>query len=53
VGYVYFFPDGTPPVPPSSTPPTGASFVHFNLSQLGAVMQMLREEKPILLYEFA
>lgn len=30
----------------------GRVFVHLNLSQLGPVLMMLREEKPIYLYEF-
>ena len=51
-GYVYFFPDGTPLAPPVIDSTNGRIFVHFNLSQFAGVAQMLREEKPIYLYEF-
>jgi hypothetical protein len=51
-GYAYFFPDGTPLAQPVIDAANGQVFVHFNLSQLGPVLQMLREEKPIYLYEF-
>jgi hypothetical protein len=27
-------------------------FVHFNLSQFAGVLQLLREERPVYLYEF-
>ena len=50
-GYAYFFPDGTPLAPAVIDAANGRIFVHFNLSQLAGVMQMLREEKPIYLYE--
>lgn len=51
-GYVYFFPDGTPLAPPVIDSTHGRIHVHFNLSQLGPVLQLLREEKPLYLYEF-
>lgn len=51
-GYAYFFPDGTPLAPPVIDSTNGRIFVHFNLSQFDGTLQMLREEKPIYLYEF-
>jgi hypothetical protein len=51
-GYAYFYPDGTPLAPAVIDAANGQVFVHFNLSQLGPVLMMLREEKPIYLYEF-
>jgi hypothetical protein len=51
-GYAYFYPDGTPLADPGIDSTNGAVFVHFNLSQLDGVLQMLREEKPLNLYEF-
>ena len=49
-GYVYFFPDGTPLAAPVHDPANGRIFLHFNLSQLHAVTEILRTEKPIYLY---
>jgi hypothetical protein len=51
-GYVYFFPDGTPLAPPVIDSTNSQVFVHFNLAQLEGVLQMLREEKPVYLFEF-
>jgi hypothetical protein len=51
-GYAYFYPDGTPLSQPVIDAANGQVFVSFNLSQLGPVLQMLREEKPVYLYEF-
>lgn len=51
-GYVYFFPDGTPLADPVIDSANGRVYIHYNLSQLTPVMQMLREEKPIWLFEF-
>ena len=51
-GYAYFFPDGTPLAPAVIDATNGRVFVHFNLSQLAGVLQLLREEKPVYLYEF-
>lgn len=51
-GYAYFFPDGTALAPAVVDSANGQIFVHFNLSQLGPVLEMLREETPIYLYEF-
>lgn len=51
-GYVYFFPDGTPLAPSVHDPANGRIFLHFNLAQFHAVMEMLRTEKPIYLYYF-
>ena len=31
---------------------TGAIYVHFNLSQFAGVVHLLREERPVYLYEF-
>jgi hypothetical protein len=50
-GHVYFHPDGTPLSPPVIDAVSGQVFLSFNLSQLAAVLQMLREEQPIYLYE--
>ncbi len=49
-GYVYFFPDGTPLSPPVEDANNGRVFLHFNLSQFHATMEMLRTEKPIYIY---
>ncbi len=49
-GYAYFFADGTPLADPVIT--ADKVFVHFNLSELDSILQMLREERPIYLYEF-
>ena len=51
-GYVYFHPDGTPLSPPVIDAVAGQVFLSFNLSLLDPVLQMLREEQPIYLYEF-
>jgi hypothetical protein len=51
-GYAYFFPDGTPLAPPVIDAANGAIYVHFNLSQFAGVVQLLREERPVYLYEF-
>jgi len=49
-GYVYFFPDGTPLAPPVHDSTNGRVFLHFNLYQLHAVMEMVRAEKPLYVY---
>jgi len=49
-GYVYFFPDGTNLASPVHDPANGRIFLHFNLCQFHAIMEMLRTEKPIYLY---
>lgn len=49
-GYVYFFPDGTQLAPPVEDSTNGRVFLHFNLSQFHATMEMLRTEDPIILY---
>jgi hypothetical protein len=41
-GYAYFLPDGTPLAPAV----IDAVNVHFSLSQLTGVLQLLREERP-------
>ena len=51
-GYAYFYPDGTPLAPPVIDSANGRVFVHYNLSQLAGVLQMVREERPLYLYEF-
>jgi len=51
-GYAYFFPDGTALSPPAIDDVNGAIYVHYNLSQFVGVLQMLREEQPVYLYEF-
>ena len=49
-GYVYFFPDGTSLAPPVFDATNGRAFLHFNLSQFHATMEMLRNESPIYVY---
>ncbi|MBC8224590.1 hypothetical protein H8E65_08380 [Candidatus Bathyarchaeota archaeon] len=49
-GYAYFFPDGTPLAPAVLDSVNGRVYVHFNLSQFHAVMEMLRTESPIFVY---
>lgn len=49
-GYAYFFPDGTPLAPPVHDPANGRVFLHLNLCQFDAVLEMLRAEEPIYLY---
>src|SRR5262245_5554184 len=44
-GYVYFFPDGTPLAAPIHDATNGRVFLHFNLSQLHAVLDVFRNEK--------
>jgi hypothetical protein len=51
-GYAYFYPDGTPLAPAVIDSANDFIAVHYNLSQLDGILQMLREEKPIYLYEF-
>lgn len=49
-GYVYFFPDGTDLAPPVFHSNSEQIFLHFNLSQFHATMDLLRNESPIWLY---
>jgi hypothetical protein len=49
-GYVYFFPDGTPLAAPIHDAANGRVFLHFNLSQLHAVLDVLCNEKPLVVY---
>ena len=49
-GYVYFFPDGTALAPPVFDASNGRVFLHLNLSQYHATMDMLRNEKPVHVY---
>jgi len=49
-GYVYFFPDGTNLAPPVFDATNGRVFLHFNLSQFHATMELLRNESPIYVY---
>ena len=51
-GYAYFHPDGTALAPPGIDSVEGVVSVHYNLSQLAGVLQMVREERPLYLYEF-
>ena len=51
-GHVYFFPDGTTLDPSVHHTATGLILHNFNLCQFHAVMEMLRNEKPIYLYYF-
>ena len=49
-GYVYFYPDGTPLADPSHDATNGRVYLSFNLSQLPAVLDVLRNEKPLVVY---
>ena len=40
---------GTPLAPPVHDPANGRTFLHFNLCQFHAVLEMLRTEEPIYL----
>jgi hypothetical protein len=51
-GYAYFYPDGTALAPPGIHSVEGVVSVHYNLSQLAGVLQMIREERPLYLFEF-
>jgi hypothetical protein len=51
-GYAYFYPDGTPLSPPVINSANNFIALSFNLSQFGAIVDLLREEQPIYLYEF-
>jgi hypothetical protein len=52
-GYVYFFPDGTALAPPVFHSSTNQAFLHFNLSEFGPTVDLLRNEKPVFLYYFS
>lgn len=49
-GYAYFFADDTPLNPPIFHSNLGRIFVHYNISQFEALLDTLRNEKPIYLY---
>lgn len=49
-GYVYFFPDGTQLAPPVFDDEKGRVFLHLNLSQFQAAMNILRNEEPIFIF---
>jgi hypothetical protein len=49
-GYAYFFADGTPLAPPVHDAVNGRVFLHLNLCQFDAVLEMLRAEEPIYVY---
>ena len=51
-GYAYFFHDGTPLAPAIVDDANGQIYVHYNLSQFAAILQLLREEEPVYLYGF-
>lgn len=51
-GYAYFFADDTPLSQPVFQEP-GRVFVHYNLSQFSAVLEILRNEKPVYLFHFS
>jgi hypothetical protein len=53
-GYAYFFHDGTLLAPPIVESINGQEYVyvHYNLSQLAGVLQMVREERPLYLYGY-
>lgn len=51
-GYAYFYPDGTALAPAVIDDVNGVIAVHYNLSQFTAVLQLLREERPVWLYGF-
>jgi hypothetical protein len=49
-GYAYFFPDGTPLAPPVHDSTNGRVFLHYNLCQFHAVLEICRTEKPLYIY---
>ncbi len=49
-GYAYFFADDTPLAAPVYHSSSGRIFVHYNLVQFHAILDMLRNEDPIYLY---
>ncbi|KPL08328.1 hypothetical protein AMJ86_01060 [bacterium SM23_57] len=49
-GYVYFFPDGTALAAPVFHSASERIFVHYNLCQFDATLEILRSEKPIYLF---
>jgi hypothetical protein len=51
-GYAYFYPDGTPLAPAVIDSTNSLIALHYNLSQMPAVLDVLREEEPVYLYEF-
>jgi hypothetical protein len=51
-GYAYFFHDGTPLAPAIIDDANGQIYVHYNLSQFAAILQLLREEEPVYLYGY-
>ena len=51
-GYAYFYPDGTALTPSETDPTEPFIALHYNLSQMPAVLEVLREEQPIYLFEF-
>ena len=50
LGYAYFFLDGTQLQPPVID--QGFIALHYNLALFGPILQILREESPVYLYEF-
>ena len=50
IGYAYFFLDGTQLEPPVID--QGFIALHYNLALFGPILQILREERPVYLYEF-
>jgi len=49
-GYAYFFPDGTPLAAPVFDSANGRVFIHLNLTEFAAVLDLLRNEKPVYVY---
>jgi hypothetical protein len=52
-GYIYFFPDGTALAPPVFDAGQGRVFLHYNLSQYDATVNILRTERPLYIYYFS
>jgi hypothetical protein len=50
LGYAYFFLDSTQLQPPLIN--QGFIALHYNLALFGPILQILREESPVYLYEF-
>ena len=51
-GYAYFYPDGTALAPAVIDPTEPLIALHYNLSQMPAVLEVLREEQPVYLFDF-
>ena len=52
-GYAYFFANDTPLNPAVYHSSTQQVFVHYNLAQFHAILDMLRNEEPVYLYYYS